>query len=307
MAAPEIPPEVAADADGGLVDAHRGWSAEAVLVRLDRDDRQPAGPVRRAVPRALSRPGARRLAHHHRSGPRRASASARSHRQPLGGWLADRYGRRFTLVLGLTSSAAALALLGVARPLWLIAVAAVLYGLVVDMYRPAVGAAVADLVDPKDRVRAYALVYWAVNLGVSFSGLLGGVLALHGWWLLFTLDAHHLRGLGRAHRAWRPRDPAGAGPSRRWRLLRGGLNDRLLLALVALTVVGADRLLQAYITLPLSMREDGLSPAAYGVAYAVNPIVVICRPAVHAAPADDRCPGCGSTHVARRCSASASA
>ena len=44
--------------------------------------------------------------------------------QPLGGWLADRYGRRFTMVLGLTSSAAALTLLGVARPLWLIAVAA---------------------------------------------------------------------------------------------------------------------------------------------------------------------------------------
>ena len=194
--------------------------------------------------------------------------------QPLGGWLADRYGRRFTMVLGLTSSAAALTLLGVARPLWLIAVAAALYGLVVDMYRPAVAAVVADLVDPKDRVRAYALVYWAVNLGVSFSGLLGGVLALHGWWLLFALDAITCLGMAiliaRGVPETRPeRDEHDSGG------YSEAVRDRLLLALTALTLVGATVYLQAYITLPLAMREDGLSPAAYGVAYAVNPIVVI--------------------------------
>jgi len=194
--------------------------------------------------------------------------------QPLGGWLADRYGRRFTMVLGLTSSAAALTLLGVARPLWLIAVAAALYGLVVDLYRPAVAAVVADLVDPKDRVRAYALVYWAVNLGVSFSGLIGGALALHGWWLLFTLDAITCLGMAlliaRGVPETRPeRDEHDSGG------YSEAVRDRLLLALTALTLVGATVYLQAYITLPLAMREDGLSPAAYGVAYAVNPIVVI--------------------------------
>lgn len=195
--------------------------------------------------------------------------------QPLGGWLADRVGRRATLVTGLLGSAATLALLGLARPLWLVAVAAFLYGVFVDMYRPAVSAAVADLVDPKDRTRAYALLYWGVNLGVSFSGLLGGVLALHGWWILFILDALTCVAfavlIARGVPETRPeRDPADGGG------YGAALDDRLLLAIVALTVVGAVIYMQAFITLPLSMRDAGLSSAAYGLVYAVNPIVVIC-------------------------------
>jgi MFS family permease len=195
--------------------------------------------------------------------------------QPLGGWLADRVGRRSTLVSSLVGSAAGLALLGFARPLALIAVAAFLDGVVVDLYRPAISAMVADLVEPADRPRAYALLYWAINLGVSFSGLLGGVLALHGWWLLFTLDAVTCqvfavliaRGVPETRPEPDPDDGGGYGPA---------LRDRLLLALTALTLAGAVVYMQAFVTLPLSMRADGLSPADYGVAYAVNPIVVIC-------------------------------
>ena len=76
-----------------------------------------------------------------------------------------------------------------ARPLWLIAASALLTGVAVDIYRPASSAAVADIIDPADRPRAFAIIYWAVNLGVSVSGVLGGLLAVHGWWILFALDA----------------------------------------------------------------------------------------------------------------------
>lgn len=194
--------------------------------------------------------------------------------QPLGGWLADRVGRRSTLVGGFVGSAAALVLLGFARPLWAIAVAAFVYGVVVDIYRPAVSALVADLVEAKDRPRAFALVYWAVNLGVSVSGLLGGVLALHGWWLLFVLDALTClvvavlvaRGVPETRPPRDPADGGGYGPV---------LRDRLLLVLTVVTLIGAVVYLQAFITLPLAMRADGLSPADYGVAYAVNPIIII--------------------------------
>src|SRR3954469_18594692 len=40
--------------------------------------------------------------------------------QPLGGWLADRVGRRRTMVLGLVASSAALGALGASRPVWAI-------------------------------------------------------------------------------------------------------------------------------------------------------------------------------------------
>jgi MFS family permease len=195
--------------------------------------------------------------------------------QPLGGWLADRIGRRRTMVGGLWATSAALGLLAISRPLWAIGVTAALTGLATDLYRPAASAAVADLVPAADRPRAFALVYWAINLGVSVSGVLGGVLATHGWWLLFTLDALTTAGFavlvarGVPETAPEPEPDADPGG------YRVVFADRLAVALSLLTFVSGTVYLQAYIALPLAMSRDGLSPAAYGLAYAVNPVVVL--------------------------------
>jgi MFS family permease len=194
--------------------------------------------------------------------------------QPLGGWLADRVGRRATMVGGLLATAASMGLLGVARPLWLIGVSSLLVGVAVDVYRPAASAAVADLIDPEDRPRAFAILYWAINLGVSVSGVLGGVLAAHGWWILFVLDAATsvvfavlvARGVPETRPERHPSEPGGYGPV---------LRDGLAVALALMTLVGATVYLQAYVALPLAMTEDHLSPASYGIAYAVNPIAII--------------------------------
>lgn len=194
--------------------------------------------------------------------------------QPLGGWLADRVGRRATMVGGLLATAASMGLLGVARPLWLIAVGALLVGVAVDVYRPAASAAVADIIDPADRPRAFAIIYWAINLGVSVSGVLGGVLAAHGWWILFVLDAVTsvvfavlvARGVPESRPERAESEPGGYGPV---------LHDRLAVSLAAMTLVSATVYLQAYVALPLAMTQDHLSPASYGIAYAVNPIAII--------------------------------
>lgn len=194
--------------------------------------------------------------------------------QPLGGWLADRYGRRVTIVGGLLATAASMGLLGVARPLGLIAPSALLVGVAVDLYRPASQAAVADIIDPVDRPRAFAIIYWAVNLGVSVSGVLGGLLAAHGWWILFVLDAATsvvfavlvARGVPESRPERHESDPGGYGPV---------LHDRLAVMLAAATLISGVVYLQAYIALPLAMTGDHLSPASYGVAYAVNPVTVL--------------------------------
>jgi MFS family permease len=194
--------------------------------------------------------------------------------QPLGGWLADRMGRRRTMVLGLVATAASLGVLGVSRPVWAIGATAALVGLAMDLYRPAAAAAVADLVPPEARPRAFALVYWAINLGVSVSGIAGGFLAERGWWLLFVLDAATClvfavfvaRGVPDVPIARDESDRGGYGPV---------LRDRLAVALCAITVVGATVYMQSFVALPLSMKADGLPPSAYGIAYAVNPIAII--------------------------------
>jgi MFS family permease len=194
--------------------------------------------------------------------------------QPLGGWLADRIGRRHTMVLGLVASAASLGILGVSRPVWAIAGSSVLVGLAMDLYRPAAAAAVADLVPAAARPRAFALIYWAINLGVSVSGILGGFLAQRGWWLLFALDAATClifavfvaRGVPDVPIERAEGDAGGYGPV---------LRDRLAVGLSAITLVGACVYMQSFVALPLSMSADGLPPSAYGLAYAVNPIAII--------------------------------
>src|SRR3954462_4172499 len=65
---------------------------------------------------------------------------------PLGGVLADRIGHRRTMLVALLSGAAAMAHLGLARAPAHIAFAAFILGLAGDLYRPAVSAAIADVV-----------------------------------------------------------------------------------------------------------------------------------------------------------------
>jgi MFS family permease len=194
--------------------------------------------------------------------------------QPIGGYLADRVGRRLTIVGGLVGSAAAFLTLGAARDIWALTGAAVLAGLMIDLYRPAVAALVADLVPPEDRPRAFGLLHWAINVGVSAAGILGGFLAQRSYWLLFALDA--LTCLVFAVMAWRalpetrPLPAPGHGGG-----YATALTDRLLVALALLTLVDAAVYLQSFLALPLAMSADGLGPAAYGIVLAVNPIVLI--------------------------------
>src|SRR5437879_1768464 len=83
--------------------------------------------------------------------------------QPLGGFLTDRFGRRDTLGASLILTAGALLALSYARSLVVISALVLVLGTLADMYRPAVTAAIADVVVERDRVRAYALQFWAIN------------------------------------------------------------------------------------------------------------------------------------------------
>lgn len=194
--------------------------------------------------------------------------------QPIGGYVADRVGRRATLVASMIGSAAAFMLFAAARGLVVIAIAAVLAGMMIDAYRPAVSAIVADLVRPEHRPRAFALLYWVINLGVAVAGVAGGFLASRSYWLLFVLDAvtclvfaaliarfvpeTHTRAAGAAGH--------GYGPV---------LRDGLLLGLVASIFLGSLVYMQSFVTLPLAVRADGHGPEGYGLVYAVNPVTVI--------------------------------
>jgi MFS family permease len=196
--------------------------------------------------------------------------------QPLGGVLADRVGRRETIAIGMTGSAASFALLGAARAPGLLAAGGFLAGLFVDIYRPASGALVADLVPSEDRVRAYGLIYWVLNAGFAVAAALAGLLATAGYGLLFVADA--LTCLAFAAIIWRYA-PAWSRPEEHAQPQRRGLGetlaDRTLLAFAALTCLQALVYAQAFSTLPLAMRRDGHGPAVYGAVIALNGLAIV--------------------------------
>lgn len=193
--------------------------------------------------------------------------------QPIGGALADRIGRRRTMVLGLTTAAVALLAVGAASTFLILGASVLVYGVCLDLYRPASQAAVADLVPDDDRPRAFALQFWAVNLGFSIATPLGGYLASRGYWLLFVIDALSslafallvLRGVPET----RPHPTGTAGR------LADVMSDRLMVATVLCVLLEAIVYLQAYLTLPLAFAADGLGPGTYGLAISLNGVLIV--------------------------------
>ena len=194
--------------------------------------------------------------------------------QPIGGMLADRVGRRATIIIGMTGSAVGFIALGLAPTLVAIGIAAAVCGVAIDLYRPAVAAIVADLVPSQHRPRAYGLLYWGLNIGVGVAAVVGGFLAQHSYWFLFSLDAATCLGFAVVVAVGLPETrPLGHDEERGG--YRAALSDALLVALSAAAFVSGVVYLQSFVTLPLVMSIHGLGPSAYGLAYVVNPVAVI--------------------------------
>jgi MFS family permease len=191
--------------------------------------------------------------------------------QFAGGLLADRIGRRATLAGSTVATGFAILGLGYAKGVAAIAAAAVLVGLTREMYRPASTAVVADVVSPEDRPRAFGLI----NLGWTFALLAGGVLAQHGFIYLFWVDALTCVGFGllvwRAAPETRPARGEATAAGRFVDVLR----DRIVVAYAVVVTLYTAVALQGMTTLPLAMRRDGLGPEAFGLAIALNGVVVI--------------------------------
>ena len=198
--------------------------------------------------------------------------------QLTGGFLADRIGRRATLAGSMFASATALGMLGFARGTWEIAAAALFVGLFGDMYRPASQALLADVVPPDRRPYAFALIFWAVNLGFAVAGITAGILAEHGYWLLFAFDAATCAGYAVIVLLGIRRDPPRIGhdPNKVATAgFRTALRDRTFMILIACWLAQAVAYFQSFLVLPLAVTDAGLSPSAYGLIAATNGLVIV--------------------------------
>ncbi|GAA3697799.1 MFS transporter [Nonomuraea antimicrobica] len=194
--------------------------------------------------------------------------------QLLAGVLADRIGRRATLSGGMVATAAFMLALGYSTSLPAILASMFALGLVVDIYRPASNALVADLISPEERPRAYGLLFWGINLGYSIGVTAGGWLAELGFLWLFWIDA--VSSVVFAVLVWR------AVPETRPRADRsaGGfgvvLRDRVMVGFTLVALGNALVYSQTLTMLPVAMTEVvKLSPGQYGLAMALNGVLIV--------------------------------
>ncbi|MFJ3769465.1 MFS transporter [Streptomyces sp. NPDC090082] len=195
----------------------------------------------------------------------------------VGGVLADRLGRRPTMLIGLIGAAAAQGALFLAPGVWTMAAAALLISAAGSTVSPAAYALLADAVEGKGRRRAYALFGWGVNIGTAVAGVLGGYLAAQGYWLLFAVDAGSMLVYALVV-AVRLKEPQrAAAPDRREDGAGYGVVARDRLALLLLPLFGVQLFVYSLteVALPLAVRDSGLSPAVYGAMAAVNAVVVV--------------------------------
>ncbi|KOX09387.1 putative MFS family arabinose efflux permease [Micromonospora profundi] len=197
----------------------------------------------------------------------------------VGGTLADRWGRRPTLFTAHVGAAAMMIALGLARDLWAVALGALLLGLFAEAARPAFGAMMIDVVPAKDRLRAFSLNYWAINLGFACAAILAGLAAQADYLLLFLVDAATML-ITALIIFIRVPETRHAGPTvTTARAPRGALRtilaDRVFLGFVVLNLFAALVFLQHISMLPIAMGDSGLSPATFGSVIALNGVLIV--------------------------------
>ncbi|MDI1461044.1 MFS transporter [Catellatospora sp. KI3] len=193
---------------------------------------------------------------------------------PTGGTMADRIGRKPTIITANTLSAGAFLLLGAAPTLVWLGVAAVAAGLTFDLARPAVQALLTDTTDPQTRPKILALLYWIMNLSRAVSCIIGGLLADKDFRLLFVLNAV-LNLAFAAMVAVGVTDTTAPVPRRGHAPWRQVLSDRPMAAFTGVTLVFLVVHTQSTVTLPIVMDQAGIPPTWYGVILAADPIAVV--------------------------------
>ncbi|MFB6838771.1 MFS transporter [Streptomyces sp. NPDC056361] len=195
----------------------------------------------------------------------------------VGGVLADRLGRRPTMLIGLIGAAAAQGALFLAPGVWTMAAAALLISAAGSTVSPAAYALLADAVDADRRQRAYALFGWGVNIGSAVAGILGGYLAAQGYWLLFAVDAGSMLLFALVVAVRLPEPKRTATPEAAEDGIGYGVVVRDRLALLLLPLFGVQLFVYSLteVALPLAVHDSGLSPAVYGAMAAVNAVLVV--------------------------------
>ncbi|GAB3810313.1 MFS transporter [Kribbella italica] len=190
----------------------------------------------------------------------------------LGGQLADRFGRRRTIVLGLTGCAVAQLWIALSDELWSAVLATVLLGLAFEIYEPPSQATIADVTEPADRPTAYGLLGAAMAAAGVLAGLLAAAVSHFDLRWLFVADAITCLACAVLVALALPAD---ARQAPRPQVSETVWRDRRLLLLLGSGTVFATIYMQLVIGIPLTLLDQGLPESGTGFILAVSAVTLI--------------------------------
>ncbi|MFK4223865.1 MDR family MFS transporter [Streptomyces sp. NPDC019890] len=196
------------------------------------------------------------------------------------GVMADRLGRRPTLLIAQSSTAVSVAVLGFVQHPVAIAAVAFVVGMTSNASRPAVQAMMADIVRPEDRVRAFSLNYWAINLGFALSSAGAGFIAEYSYLAGFLGEAATTLICAivifvKLPESRPERVETKGAPVEPHISMGTVLRDGRFMSVVGLSFLIALIFMQGHVGLPLAMGADGFSSADFGMAIAVNGVLIV--------------------------------
>ena len=193
-----------------------------------------------------------------------------------GGHLADRIGRRYTIALSMFASAAMMMALSQARAYPTIVVLTFFVGAASELYRPAATALLGDLVSSEQRIAAFGMYRFAVNLGFAAGPATAGFLAGHSFFYVFLGDAITSFVYGIVALVALPRGFTPAVKEEKPNeALRFALADRTFILFLISTLCITWIEFQTHSTLPLYIADQGFSTAQYGALISINGVLIV--------------------------------
>jgi MFS family permease len=196
----------------------------------------------------------------------------------VGGYLADRYGRRPVMIGSMAFSTVTLAVYSLVTSGAGFVAVATAAGLTTGLYAPASQAMIADLTDTGERERGYGLLKVASNVGFGSGFVVGGVLYEVANVAVFVANGLTSAVVAVVLVAVLPRVHDGRAASLAESVGDWGriVSRRRLLCLAFLNVVFAVMYAQMQATVPVIASDRlGLDSAQLGTLYVLNPVVLV--------------------------------